>query len=423
MKKFLTVFLAFCMLISAFPAIAAEAEIELYPLQYDEYMRGETLVITGYTNTYVTLGLYYPPEAGGTLKYSLIYSPGELSDGIELEIGETRDWPYGEWTVIVQSGEVSDTLTFTLSETVNRTEEPETEPDTKPNTTPSKGNSSTSTVTSIVPDKTNISLTEGESTTVKITSSASSFTVEVEDKSVVSASLSGKTLTVTAIEKGTSQIWIKSGSNYASVNVNVDAKEEAPTEAPTENVIEEPEGKQENPFDDIENHWAKDSIITLYNKGVINGMGEHTFAPDEYVTRAQFVTMLCNAFGFKAKSASSPFNDVSEDDWYFASVMAAYETGITKGDNFGNFNPSSLVTRQDMAVFAHRAAVNTGKTFILSNISTFSDHNSISDYAVEAVYAMKSGSVINGMTETTFVPLGSATRAQAAHIIAKLLEY
>lgn len=437
MKKLTTLFLAFCMLISSVPALADGVVIDLYPLEYDEYMPGETLFIYGYTNTYVSLGLYYPTEVGGK-KFDSIYSPDEFAEGIELLLGSTRDWPYGVWTITVHSGDTIEQTEFTLSEFVDRTQPEEEETDNNDNSsnssnsntnTSSKNNSSGTTVTAIIPTKTNVELTEGESEKISIASSASSLTLEIEDTSVISASLSGKTLTITAIEKGESQIWVKAGSNYASVTVKVNPKpyEEEPTdkatepsEEPTEEITEEPAAPS---FADIENHWAKDSIMSLYNKGIVNGMDETTFAPDENVTRAQFVTMLCKAFNLKAEDSQSPFNDVSETDWYFPSVMAAYASDIAKGDYSGNFNPNNLVTRQDMAVLAYRAAVKCGKTFTLSNITTFADHNSITDYAVESVYAMKSASIINGMTETSFEPMGNATRAQAAHIIAKLLEY
>lgn len=449
MKKVLSLIISVCILVSAFPTFAAETYIELDSLQYDEYMRGETVTVFGSTNAYVTLGLYYPESYGGTAKYIMTYSPQELSDGVELET-DTDDklWPDGVWTIIVQSGEVSESLEFTLSETVDRTEEP-TE---KPTSRPDSGNDAP-TVTPIIPDKTKVTIKRGETETVNITTSAS-LKLEIEDEDVISASLSGKTLKITGLKRGTSAIWLRTSNNYAAIEVTVTASQsgngggngtsstdrptekpteeatEPATEEPTEEVTEAPtEAPTEestepvNPFTDLpDTHWAKDSILSLYSKGIINGMDADTFAPDDYVTRAQFVTMLQKAFELKAKTGSSPFSDVSEDDWYFTAVMASYDNNIAKGGYDGKFNPNSLVTRQDMATFAHRAAINGGIIFELSNLLKFNDHDLISDYAIEAVYSMRSEGIINGMTDKTFEPLGNATRAQAAHIIAKLLE-
>ena len=131
--------------------------------------------------------------------------------------------------------------------------------------------------------------------------------------------------------------------------------------------------------------------------------------------------MLAKAFNLDSKSTISPFRDVKSTDWYFESVMAAFENGITKGDEGNNFNPGSLITRQDMATLAYRAAKAAGKEFKTDDPVLFDDHASISAYAVESVYAMRSASVINGMSEDIFEPLGNATRAQAARIISRLI--
>lgn len=431
MKKLISLMLCICMLLSALSVAAREDYIELNSLRYDEYMRGETILVSGDTNVYVTLGLYYPESYGSTAKYIMTYSPQELRDGIEIETGtDEKLWPDGLWTIVVQSGDMSESLEFTLSETVDRTEEEEEpeKPDRKPNT-----GSDAPKVVSIVPDKTKVTLEVDKSETINITTLATSLTVEVDDTDIVASSISGKKLTITGLKTGSSVIWVKGSNNFATINVTVvpktEVEEKPDTNKDTETTPTKPkdpqvkpeDNKKPLPFTDVENHWAKSSIEKLYNLGIIAGMDEDTFAPDDNVTRAQFVTMLQKAFDLKFKESSSPFADVKSTDWYFASVMAAYENGIAAGYG-GMFNPNSLVTRQDMAVFAFRAAIHADKVFMLTDITTFTDHNSISDYAVEAVYSMRSASVINGMTDKTFEPMGNATRAQAAHIIAKLLD-
>ncbi len=444
MKKLISLIVCICMLSAAFCATAAEVYIELEPLMYDEYMRGETIFVSGTTNVYVTLGLYYPEEAGGNAKFIMTYSPSELRDGIELETSlEPREWPDGLWKITVQSSGVAETLEFTISETVDRTEEPsdddigdDTGDDTGNTNTPDKPNkpsgNGTTQVTLITPEKTKLTLAAGESEKISIDTTVSSLSLEIDDEKVIDASLSGKTLTVTALKVGTGTIWVKSSNNYASIKVTVTPAVEIPTEEPTEKETapaEEPtEEKSEeatepvNPFTDLsDNHWAKESILTLYTKGIVNGMDKDTFAPESPVTRAQFVTMLTKAFKLEMTTDATAFNDVKKSDWFYLSVMAAFENGITNGDDGGNFNPNSLITRQDMATLAYRAAKASGISFNTENPTHFADHEMIKDYAAEAVYAMRSASVINGMTEETFEPLGNATRAQAAHIIAKLI--
>lgn len=439
MKKFIAVILSICIILCPLTSLADNVSINIDSLTYDEYAYGETLIVTGSVNRYVTVALYTPQDAGATAKYIVVHSPEEIAEGVSITFGDDPAiWPTGEWTLVVQYGDYGETFEFTLSETVDRSEDenPTEAPTNKPSGNKPSSNQDTS-VTAITLEKTDLSLTVGESEKINITSQASSLSVEVDDTSVIAASLSGKTLTVTALKRGESQLWIKTSGNYVTLNVTVSSAPESgnepieeatqPSEKPTQPKDEEPtdapsEEITENPFSDLsDSHWAKDSILSLYSKGIINGMTLDTFAPDEFVTRAQFVTMLQKAFNLEPKFPLSPFDDVKSSDWYFEAVIAAYDNAIATGYN-GNFNPNSLVTRQDMATFAYRAAKAAGKTLSVGEKTLFDDDALISSYASDAVYSMRSAGVINGMTDSSFAPLGNATRAQAAHIIAKLLE-
>ena len=311
MKKLISLLICICILSGTLPLVAAEPFIELDPLRYEEYMFEETILRSGDTNVQIALGLYYPEEVGGHAKFIMSYSPGELRDGIELELGaKARDWPEGLWRIVVQSGDISETVEFTVSETVDRTEDDGAANPNKPNKPSGNG---TTEVVLITPEKTKLTLSAGESEKINIQTAMSSLSVEIEDEKVVDASLSGKVLTVTALRAGTSTIWVKGSNNYARIKITVtpavEKPTEPPTEEPTEKETEEPtekptekETEAVNPFTDLpDSHWAKESILSLYNKGIINGMDSDTFAPDAFVTRAQFVTMLTKAFDLKGR--------------------------------------------------------------------------------------------------------------------------
>lgn len=427
MKKLISVIVSLSLLLCSFSVFADDVQFEIDSLAYEEYAYGETLIITGTVNRYVTVALYAPKDAGAMPKYIVAHSPEELAEGVSITLGDDpSSWPTGEWTILVQYGDYSETFEFTLSETVDRTEEEK--PTSKPSANKPSSNQDIS-VTAITLEESELNLTIGESKRLSVTTQASSLSLEVDDETVIDASLSGKVLTVTALKRGESQLWVKTSNNYASLTVtvspaseNTDEPVELPTDAPTQPTDKPTDTPSENPFTDLpDSHWAKDSILTLYSKGIVNGMSTATFVPDAFVTRAQFVTMLQKALNLKKISAISPFDDVLSTDWYFDSVIAAYDNSVAAGYG-GNFNPTGLVTRQDMAVFAYRAAKASGKILSVGEKSLFADDELISEYASEAVYSMRANGIINGMTETDFSPLGNATRAQAAHIIAKLLE-
>ncbi len=429
MKKLLSLLICLCLVSSAIVISADEPYVKINDLKYDEYMFGETIVISGSTNLGNVIIAVFPPEdSGGFAKLNASYTRTKFSEGVEFPTGSGNGWPEGTWTIKVGSGTTFETITFFLTETVDRT----------PATTKPTGGE-VPTVTTITPDKIRTTLIEGESEKINVTTRLSSFTVDVEDKSVISASLSGKTITITALKRGTSSIWLRAGNNYTTIKVTVNPKpyvEEIPTVQPTEQPTEEPTEQpteaptpaapEEPAADDPltahpASHWAKENILTLYKKGIIKGMSKTIFAPETQVTRAQFIKMLVSSCNISSVSTASPFSDVSETEWFYAPIMAAYDNNIIdKGAT--SFSPNEMITREDMATFAYKAALASNVSFSAEASALFDDHDQIADYAVEAVYAMKSKGIINGMSRTTFAPKGFATRAQAAKIISLLLQ-
>jgi len=164
--------------------------------------------------------------------------------------------------------------------------------------------------------------------------------------------------------------------------------------------------------------WATEAVEYLYNRNIINGKGEGIFAPNDYVTRAEFVKMLYLALGHEpAYSAEFAFSDVAPGAWYAPYASSAKEKGIAMGNEQNEFQPEERMTRQDMAVFLFRAYNMQANGAKLA----FADEQSISGYAKEAVAALYNAKVLQGVGNNTFGPLDCATRAQAAQIIYNVL--
>ncbi len=175
--------------------------------------------------------------------------------------------------------------------------------------------------------------------------------------------------------------------------------------------------KKELPFADIDSvEWAHEAIIALKEAGIISGKAEGLFAPNDNVTREEFVKMLVLALGLEISTDNAPdFSDVNGDEWFAPYVYTAYNNGIVKGVGDG-FGVGANITRQDMAVMCARAL--ELKEVSLEKIRedmTFTDE--ISDYAYEAVELLWSAGLINGISETEFASTASATRAQAAKLL------
>ena len=195
---------------------------------------------------------------------------------------------------------------------------------------------------------------------------------------------------------------------------------------PGENVKEPAKELPVSIFTDIDNvEWAKKSIISLAQKGIVNGKdGEH-FCPDDNVTRYEFVKLAVLTFLDDAENGELPFEDVSAGHWAYEYVNKAYNAGIINGKSDKEFDGDGNITREEMAAIIHRTAKISG--YVLSEYeeikgAVFEDDTDISDYAKEAVYVLKNDGIINGVGENVFAPKERATRAQAAHIINTLDE-
>ncbi len=167
--------------------------------------------------------------------------------------------------------------------------------------------------------------------------------------------------------------------------------------------------------------WAKDSIYELYTKGIVNGKSQGIFAPTDSLTRAEAIKLVVMAFGGVDVSADADFTDVAKDSWMYAYVATAAKRGIINGIGDGSVGAMATVTRQDFATMVMRAAKMSGMSFDTAVKTEFTDNADISDYALEAVYALKNSGVINGVGENKYMPLNVTSRAQAAKIIAALI--
>ena len=172
-------------------------------------------------------------------------------------------------------------------------------------------------------------------------------------------------------------------------------------------------------FNDIVDvSWASKAIMELYNRGIINGKTDGIFAPNDNVTRAEFVKMLVMVKGIELEETSTQmFADTPKNEWYSTYVDAAYREGIVLGSDNGHFYPNLEITRQDMAVMLYRVSKVSER-----DTGRFADNAQISDYAVSAVNTLKAINILNGSGNNMFYPKAFATRAEAAQMIYKALD-
>ncbi|MNB77409.1 Beta-L-arabinobiosidase precursor [compost metagenome] len=170
--------------------------------------------------------------------------------------------------------------------------------------------------------------------------------------------------------------------------------------------------------------WATEGIEALAARGAIVGTAEGTFKPGANVTRGEFIKILMNAFDLLDETAVSTFKDVSQGAWYNEAVASAQKLGIVNGKGDGSFGASEQITRQEMAVMIYRLA-NLLKVPLTAGAAdlqaSFTDTKQLQPDALQAVEAVRSAGLINGLPDGRFDPQGKATRGQAAAVIYRLL--
>ncbi|HWQ77365.1 MAG TPA: S-layer homology domain-containing protein [Anaerovoracaceae bacterium] len=178
-------------------------------------------------------------------------------------------------------------------------------------------------------------------------------------------------------------------------------------------------------FKDTATHWARESIGRLAARGIVNGMGDNYYKPDDSLTRAQFLTMLAKTiYGLDpSQSAATGFADVPDYEWFYSYVNWGYANGIVNGLDEVTFAPNNNITREQMAIMLSNFARNTGLVLPETGAvpPAFTDSDMISPWAAEAVEKIVSSGIMGGYPEGNYSPQGKATRAEAATVIYKLI--
>ena len=176
-------------------------------------------------------------------------------------------------------------------------------------------------------------------------------------------------------------------------------------------------------FTDVKSDdWFSGAIEFVHKKNLMKGVSDNEFAPNEKLSRAMIVTILYRMEN-EPSASFNKFGDVNADEWYSTAVAWASENGIVNGVSENEFAPNDNLTREQMAAIIYRYIKFKGKDVSVgenTNILSYTDAESVSEYAVEAIcYAVGSG-LMKGDSETTLNPSGTATRAETATIIMRL---
>lgn len=161
-------------------------------------------------------------------------------------------------------------------------------------------------------------------------------------------------------------------------------------------------------FNDVSaNHWGASAIDFATSRELFAGTGENTFSPEGDMTRAMIWSVLARYEGADTSGASG-------DEWYAGPQKWAIENGISDGTY-----PNASMTREQLAAMLYRYV---GSPAVSGIVGDYSDADSISSWASDAmVWAVQEG-LLTGMDENTLNPQGTATRTQVAAILQRFIE-
>ncbi|MCH1639789.1 S-layer homology domain-containing protein [Paenibacillus timonensis] len=190
-------------------------------------------------------------------------------------------------------------------------------------------------------------------------------------------------------------------------------------------------GLADSSFMDMEAHWARDAVESLRSKELLSGYQDGRFRPEEAISRAEWVALLNRMAGLtrhgSGETADTPvsgFADVPKTAWYSGDVAIALKEGYVQGSKDGKFRPREKISRQEAAAMLGRLLRHQSATALDKSGGTpFTDADKLAEWAAGDVMAMVQEGLIAGKPDGAFEPRQALTRAEAAVISVRLLDW
>ena len=178
-------------------------------------------------------------------------------------------------------------------------------------------------------------------------------------------------------------------------------------------------------FNDVKpDDWFSAAVSFVCGRNIMRGTSESEFEPNGILNRAMFITVLYRIED-EPSASGVKFTDIADGEWYTKAVAWATENGIVNGVSDTEFAPDENITREQMAAIIYRYIKFKGgdlSAFENTDISAFDDYDDISDYAIDALCYANGAGLISGRSESTRNPNGTATRAEAATVIMRMFD-
>lgn len=169
---------------------------------------------------------------------------------------------------------------------------------------------------------------------------------------------------------------------------------------------------------DISGHWAKDTIQSWVDQGLIKGYEDGSFKPDNNITRAEFITLVNGAFGY-TEQGNAGFADVGAGAWYADAVQKAQAAGYIAGYPDNTMRPDNPISREEAASIIQRLTKFEGNP---KNNLTYTDASSLA-WSRDSVRAVSESGLMQGYPDGSFKPQNLIKRGEAVEALNAALNY
>ncbi|MDO7907567.1 InlB B-repeat-containing protein [Paenibacillus sp. JX-17] len=177
-------------------------------------------------------------------------------------------------------------------------------------------------------------------------------------------------------------------------------------------------------FADVEGHWSKEAVNDMASRMIVKGIDDTHYNPNAVITRAELAAIVVRALGLSDNGTSIKFTDIQAGDWYAGAVAKAAEYGLIRGYENHTFAPNQTITRQEALVIMDRAMMLAGLQAdgadTDSLLSPFADRTAVASWATQAMAAAVKNGLVKGAADD-LMPTGNLTRAETAAIVQRFL--
>lgn len=163
--------------------------------------------------------------------------------------------------------------------------------------------------------------------------------------------------------------------------------------------------------------WYYQAVKYTAENGIFAGTGNGLFEPETAITRSMFLALMGRMYVDTTAEAPHVYSDVPANSYYTAAVNAAAANGILSFIEGDKFYPNQPITREELVTVLKGSMANSGADTSFTTVSAFSDNDSISAFAKDAVSWAAEKKIVAGMGDGSFAPQNTATRSQVAQIL------